>query len=235
MQLSKRLEAIAQMVTPGNRLVDVGCDHGYLPIALTLRQVIPSAIAMDVRPGPLMRAEENIDAYGLNPYIQTRLSDGLEKLEPGEGETLSIAGMGGPLMERILAHNKETSRSFRELILQPQSEIGNFRRFLLKNGFHLTEEDIVFEDGKYYFVLKAVPVEESSEEDYRDIDYHYGRLLLQNKNPILYQFLERELRKNEAIGEQLAENEHVAARARRDELLEERQRILSAMKEYENL
>ena len=66
----------------------------------TLRQVIPSAIAMDVRPGPLARAKENIDAYGLNPYIETRLSDGLEALEPGEGDTLSIAGMGGRVVFR---------------------------------------------------------------------------------------------------------------------------------------
>ena len=116
MQLSKRLEAIASMVTPGNRLVDVGCDHGYLPIALVRRQIIPSAIAMDVRSGPLGRAKENIEAYGLNPYIETRLSDGLEALQPGEGDTLSVAGMGGPLIERILSRNVEVSHSQRSEI-----------------------------------------------------------------------------------------------------------------------
>ncbi len=234
MQLSKRLEAIARMVSPGNRLVDVGCDHGYLPIALTLRQVIPSAIAMDVRPGPLARAKENIDAYGLNPYIETRLSDGLEALEPGEGDTLSIAGMGGPLMERILTKDWEVSKSFRELILQPQSEICHFRKFLLSNGFDLKEEDMVLEDGKYYFILRAVPASRGSWNHYRDIDYHYGRFLLQHKNPVLLQFLERELRKNETISGQLARNANQAAQVRQKELREERQRILSAMREYEN-
>ena len=146
MQLSKRLEAIASMVTPGNRLVDVGCDHGYLPIALVRRQIIPSAIAMDVRSGPLGRAKENIEAYGLNPYIETRLSDGLEALQPGEGDTLSVAGMGGPLIERILSRNVEVSESFQELILQPQSEIGNFRRYLVECGFTVSQEDMVWED-----------------------------------------------------------------------------------------
>ena len=101
MQLSLRLSAIAGLVTRGNRLVDVGCDHGYLPVSLYLDGKIPGAIAMDVRKGPLSRAQEHISQYGLDAYIETRLSDGLEALKPGEGDTLVIAGMGGPLMERI--------------------------------------------------------------------------------------------------------------------------------------
>ena len=94
MQLSKRLSAVAGLVTRGNRLVDVGCDHGYLPVYLYLNHMIPSAIAMDVRPGPLSRAEEHIAQYGLGEYIETRLSDGLAALGTDEGDTLVIAGMG---------------------------------------------------------------------------------------------------------------------------------------------
>ena len=95
--------AIAGMVTGGNRLADVGCDHGYLSIYLVSEKKVPSAIAMDVRPGPLSRARKNISCYGLEDYIETRLSDGLMKLEPGRGRYLVIAGMGGPsLMERMI-------------------------------------------------------------------------------------------------------------------------------------
>ena len=127
MQLSLRLSAIAGLVTRGNRLVDVGCDHGYLPVSLYLDGRIPGAIAMDVRKGPLSRAQEHISQYGLNAYIETRLSDGLEALKPGEGDTLVIAGMGGPLMERILTDGAEVRESFREMILQPQSDILSMR------------------------------------------------------------------------------------------------------------
>ena len=126
MQLSLRLSAIAGLVTRGNRLVDVGCDHGYLPVSLYLDGKIPGAIAMDVRKGPLSRAQEHISQYGLDAYIETRLSDGLEALKPGEGDTLVIAGMGGPLMERILTDGAEVRESFREMILQPQSDIPHF-------------------------------------------------------------------------------------------------------------
>ena len=145
MQLSLRLSAIADLVTEGNRLVDVGCDHGYLPVYLIQQKKIPSAIAMDVRKGPLSRAQEHIRQYGLEEYIQTRLSDGLEGLKAGEGDTLVIAGMGGPLMERILTDGRSVRNSFSELILQPQSDIPHFRRFIQSEGWEITEEKMTEE------------------------------------------------------------------------------------------
>ncbi len=160
MQLSLRLSAVARMVTEGNRLVDVGCDHGYLPVYLVLEKKIPGAIAMDVRKGPLSRAKEHIGEYGLGEYIETRLSDGLKALKEGEGDTLVMAGMGGPLMERILTDGEEVLKGFQELILQPQSDIRHFRRFLLDSGRVIVEEDIVLEDGKFYPMMKAVSAEQ---------------------------------------------------------------------------
>ena len=76
MQLSKRLSAVAEFVTPGGCLVDVGTDHGYVPIALLEQKKISSAIAMDVNRGPLERAREHITQYNMGDYIETRLSDG---------------------------------------------------------------------------------------------------------------------------------------------------------------
>ena len=97
MQLSKRLSAVAEFVTPGGCLVDVGTDHGYVPIALLEQKKISSAIAMDVNRGPLERAREHIAQYQMGDYIETRLSDGLHALRAGEGDSLLIAGMGGGL------------------------------------------------------------------------------------------------------------------------------------------
>ena len=54
MQLSKRLSAVAEFVTPGGCLVDVGTDHGYVPIALLEQKKISSAIAMDVNTGAVL-------------------------------------------------------------------------------------------------------------------------------------------------------------------------------------
>lgn len=234
MQLSKRLSAVASMVTEGNRLVDVGCDHGYLPLYLYLNKKIPSAIAMDVRPGPLSRAREHIAEYGLEKYIETRLSDGLLALSPGEGDTLTIAGMGGPLMERILTAKEEVRESFRELILQPQSDIPHFRRFLGEIGWEIVEEEIVLEDGKFYPMMKAVRGEARTVPG--DMLYTpeeaFGGLLLKKRHPVLKLYLERELRIRNEILEKLKE---AAADDRRKEVEEERRLVLTALEQYESI
>ena len=77
MQLSDRLQAVASMVTENSRLADVGTDHGYIPIYLCEMGKIPSAIAMDVKKGPLLRAKMNIERYHMQEKIRTRLSDGV--------------------------------------------------------------------------------------------------------------------------------------------------------------
>ena len=256
MQLSLRLSAIADLVTEGNRLVDVGCDHGYLPVYLIQQKKIPSAIAMDVRKGPLSRAQEHIRQYGLEEYIQTRLSDGLEGLKAGEGDTLVIAGMGGPLMERILTDGRSVRNSFSELILQPQSDIPHFRRFIQSEGWEITEEKMVEEDGKFYPMMRVVPGENvhsslklnvDSENLHADegaempenpaaytLEEAFGKYLLQEKNQVLYRYLQRESRIRSQILEQLeAAPKAEAVTARILEVKEEAQLIAAALEEYE--
>ena len=101
-KLSKRMKAVSSMVTPGGMLADIGTDHGYVPISLVQRKKVKRAIAMDVNIGPLQRANEHIREFKLEEYIETRLSDGVEKLEVGEVDSILIAGMGGELVIRIL-------------------------------------------------------------------------------------------------------------------------------------
>lgn len=233
MQLSKRLAAIAQMVTEGNRLVDVGCDHGYLPVYLVLNKKIPGAIAMDVRKGPLSRAQEHIRQFGLENYIETRLSDGLEKLLPGEGDTLVIAGMGGPLMERILSAGSSVLGGFSELILQPQSDIPHFRRFVWEKGFVVVEERMILEDGKFYPMMKAVPDNGAAGEPYTPVEEAFGRLLLRERSSVLKQYLERELRIRDEILGRLHSAQGEGSRERAREVEEEKQLILTALGYYE--
>ena len=188
------------MVSPGNRLVDVGTDHGYVPISLCEGKQIPSAIAMDINEGPLLRAKSHIEEAGLTGYIQTRLSDGLAALKAGEGDTVLIAGMGGILMEKILHEGRETLSSVRELILQPQSDIEGVRLWLDRNEWQIVCEDIVMEEGKYYPMMKAV---QGRGRSYTLPEFRYGRADLQQSLPVQEEYLRKQLQAHEKILERL--------------------------------
>ena len=123
MELSKRLYAVAGLVTEGASVADIGTDHGYVPIYLVESGIASKVIALDVNQGPLNRARMHIVGHGLGDRIETRLSDGLARICPGEVDTVIASGMGGPLTIRILQEGKEVADQLNALILQPQSEI----------------------------------------------------------------------------------------------------------------
>lgn len=201
--LSARMQAVADMVTKGNRVCDVGCDHGYISIHLVQSKVSPSVLAMDVNKGPLLRAREHVADAGLEEYITLRLSDGLSAYERGEADTLICAGMGGRLMQRILAQYSSKTRDFKELILQPQSEISFFRGFLRNEGYSIVWEDMILEEDKFYPVIKAVSSKEGSFPYEQEICDRFGPILLQRRHPVLNEFLKREWQNSLKIRERL--------------------------------
>ena len=153
MKLSERLELVLSFVEPGESAADVGTDHGHVPVELVRRAIVKKAVAMDVRKGPLSRATENIALAGLADKIETRLSDGVAKLQPGEADSVVIAGMGGELIIKILENGRHMWDSVKQWVLSPQSEIFKVRRWLFENGFVIRKEDMVLEDGKFYTVM----------------------------------------------------------------------------------
>lgn len=196
MQLSKRLQAVANMVTQGNRVADIGCDHAYTAIYLVNNRISPYVVAMDINQGPLDIARKNIDRYKVTDSISIRRSDGLQKLKPGEADTIVIAGMGGRLMHQIIASQMELVTSAKELVLQPQSEIHFLRKALMDLGYLIIKENMLKEDGKYYVIMKL----RAGSFDKRDEEYqllrpehiYFGRLLLEEKNPILLEYMQYE-------------------------------------------
>ena len=245
--LSKRMQALTDMVTPGTAIADVGCDHGFVSVYLVQKGICPRAIAMDVRSGPLARAEEHIRAYGLTEQIETRLSDGLQQLRPGDATGMLCAGMGGRLMERILTEGRTVARGLEELILQPQSELPEFRRFLMAEGYLLEEENIIYEEGKYYFLMKVHWQGEMTDEvvnravtaswlgEAGEPSLQYGRFLLERRDPVLQQYLERTLADRRQIKErlgQLADGENPRTGERLADLDREIADLAGALERY---
>lgn len=227
-KLSKRLSSVAKLVSGQVRLADVGTDHGYIPIYLTQTGVITHGIAMDVNQGPLIRATEHIKEQNLEAYIDTRRSDGLMALSPGEVDSVVIAGMGGNLMIRILKDGSAVADTLSELILQPQSEVEEVRRFLIQSGWRIVDEDMVEEDGKYYFLMKAVlsTSVEMNAHMATEADYRYGALLIARKHPVLLEYLYREERLCEQIYRSLEKQEMTCAIGQRKTELVERLTVI---------
>ena len=238
MDLSKRLQMVAGLVTKGNVVADVGCDHAYISIYLVENKVAPHTIALDVNQGPLQRATENILAFGYENDITTRLSDGLAKLTPGEADSIVIAGMGGALMIRILSEGEASVRAAKELILQPQSEIERVREYLHKRGYTITKENMCIDEGKFYTVLYVLPQAPwgsyfSKEED--KVFLKYGELLLKERHPILKDFLDKEYNMAQDILLALEKQTSEKSRARILELKEEMALMKEALQYYHNV
>ena len=223
MELSKRLTAVAGLVTEGASVADIGTDHGYIPIYLIEQNLSPKVIAMDINKGPLERARIHIAGYGMSDRIETRLSDGLAAVKPKEVEEMIVAGMGGGLVIHILNEDPAKTRSLKELVLQPQSELAKVRRYLEEHRFRIVAEDMVEEDGKYYPMMKVIPTEQkglyvegvpAAEEE-----LEYGKYLLEKGHPVMGEYLKKELSVNQGVYEKLRVQESERTKERSAEVL----------------
>lgn len=222
---SKRLETIVSMVaqvTRGECVADVGTDHGYVPVTLVEQGIVKKAIAMDVQTGPLDRAEERILRHRLEQKIRLRLSDGLEKLRPGEADTVIISGMGGELILRILKDGKHVwEEDSPKFILSPQSELGAFRHGLEDLGFSVIDEIMLEEKGKFYTVITAVPWSVKGTQMEKEYEYTYGKILIQKKDPVLKGFIEKQMNQLNGILNEIQKHDTYIARMRYEQLRKE--------------
>lgn len=228
--LSKRMRMNAELVPKGAMVADVGCDHGYVSIFLAGERQCKQVIAMDVNPGPLEIARNNIRQAGLGDRIQCRLSDGVTALQPGEVDTLLLAGMGGLLVCRILAQCPKVLERVTTLIIQAQSDLAEVRRKIWQLGFCIREEKFCQDAGKYYVAICAVRGRENIL--YSSEECTYGRLLPMRKDDLYRRYLLREKEKREILCRQLIDCGTEKARSRVHEMQQEIAEILTILRIY---
>ena len=197
--ISKRLELVASFVLQGAILLDVGSDHAYLPIELVERGKIKSAIAGEVVEGPYQSAVKNVEAHGLNEKIQVRLANGLAAFEEADQvSVITIAGMGGRLIARILEEGLDKLGNVERLILQPNNREDDLRIWLQDNGFQIVAESILEEAGKFYEIL----VVEAGQMKLSARDVRFGPFLSKEVSPVFVQKWQKEATKLEfALGQ----------------------------------
>ncbi|MDF2937197.1 MAG: tRNA ((1))-methyltransferase [Paenibacillaceae bacterium] len=248
-QLSKRLAAIAAQVKLGSRLADIGSDHALLPAHLALSGKIARGIAGELNKGPLEAAKRQIAAAGLGSVVEARLGNGLDVLEPGEADTVTIAGMGGALIAEILEAGRVKGKlgGVRHLILQPNVGEQMVRSWLRRNGWLLVGEEILEEDGKIYEILSAYPAAEAEggaaaeAELYRERELAgfgavseadwlvFGPYLLKRAEPAFVEKWRRESAKLERVAQSMESSELEESRQKRLKVLEEMKRLKELM------
>lgn len=154
-RLDSRLSLCAEYVRSGAKVADIGTDHAYLPVYLVKSGIAKSAIAADINPGPLKSGTDTINRFGLSDKIQTRLSNGLEKIFPSECDDIVIAGMGGELICSIINKAAWLKCNAKRLILQPMTRPEILRSFLYTNGFEILAERAVACDRRLYTVMSV--------------------------------------------------------------------------------
>lgn len=137
-------------------------------------------------------------------------------------DVIVISGMGGQLITEILSllptngavcteemkqallfAARDYLSGVHRLILSPQSEPECVRAFLWeKLGFHIEEENMLYDEGKYYLILTAVPGREER-YDPKDrqsaVHLRYGFRLFEKRDPVFHHYLEEEQRKRNSI------------------------------------
>lgn len=236
-KLSNRLRLLLEQIPQGSVIADIGSDHALLPLAAVQTGRASGAVAGEVNPGPFRAAQKAVQDAGLTGKISVRRGDGLEVIRPGEAGCITIAGMGGALIASILQRGLEEGKlaGVTRLLLQPNVGEEILRRWLLENGWVLTAEALLEEDGKRYEVLTAEPEDESTgrisarlyeeaAEAGGDKAYSMETLLLmgpwliRERGPVFAAKWEDEILKLERILKSLSRSEQEAAEDKRSEL-----------------
>lgn len=230
MELSKRLKWIVEKLNKTEVIMDIGTDHGYIPIYLIKNNIAQKVIASDINKEPLNKAKINASLDGVLDKIDLRLGGGLSPLKDKEANSVIIAGMGGNLIRDILENDLNKVKNLDYLILQPAQNPEVLRKYLYKNDYEILDEDICLDENQYYEIFK-VRYKAGDYISLEDIFYEISPMMLNKKLPLLKSYIESKIEKNEKVMDFIKDNtEH--AIARKNELKEKNKRLERLLKNF---
>lgn len=215
-KLSQRLQAIADLVPAGAKVADIGTDHGFLPCYLAQSGKAELVIACDVNAQPLALAQRNITDYNVGDKVSTRLGNGLAVLNPGEVDTVTIAGMGGALMIDILDASPMVVDRLKRIVLQPNVGAEAVRIWAEKNRWQIVAEDLIRENDIFSVII--VLEQGRSDRFMSAVELYLGPKLLAEHHPMLGLYISEEWEKTQHILEQLAKSDSEESRKKEKQL-----------------
>ena len=191
LKISNRLKTIGDLVSNNQKVIDVGCDHAFLSIYLTLNKNC-HVIATDINKLPLEEAKKNIKNFNLQNKIKLVLSDGLKNINE-DFDTLIISGMGANTIINIINNDMDKVKKAKQIIIQSNKDLYNIRKYFLKNYFKITNEVTLYENGKYYTIIvfenssELITLNEN-ELYFGEYKYRNNKMFIQYKNYLLKKY-----------------------------------------------
>ena len=227
-KLSNRLKKIAELVDFGATVIDVGTDHGYVPNFLCEKKISRDIIATDISKNSLEKSIELTKKMGNEKFIRNILANGIVK---ENRDNIIIAGLGGIQIAEIIFNSIEISRSAKKLILQPMQKTNILRRELNNMGFEIIDEEIIFEDDRYFEIIIAKFNGKKKSLD--ELDFYFSKSLINKKDKVYLAYLsERKVELEKILNKINKDNKRSIKR--RDELINLLKRTEEAIDEISN-
>ncbi|MEW9097243.1 MAG: class I SAM-dependent methyltransferase [Clostridiaceae bacterium] len=215
MDISMRLKTMANMVDKCCCCADIGTDHGYIPIYLIKKGLCDKAIASDINKGPCDKAKRNIKREELEDKIECRIGGGFTTIEVGEANVAIIAGMGGNLIRDIIEEKIEVFKNLDYAIVQPVQNPEVLREYIYSKGYTIIEEELCFEEGIYYEIIKIQYDNKIKKVD--SIFYEVSQYLIENNHPLIKDFILYKINKYNKVLSYIKEDTE-GAKIKKDEI-----------------
>lgn len=227
-KLSNRLKKIAELVDFGATVIDVGTDHGYVPNFLCEKKISRDIIATDISKNSLEKSIELTKKMGNEKFIRNILANGIVK---ENRDNIIIAGLGGIQIAEIILNSIEISKSAKKLILQPMQKTNILRRELNIMGFEIIDEEIIFEDDRYFEIIIAKFNGKKKSLD--ELDFYFSKSLINKKDKVYLAYLsERKVELEKILNKINKDNKRSIKR--RDDLINLLKRTEEAIDEISN-
>lgn len=200
----RRLEEIINLVEDNSIVADIGTDHGIVPYELIKSNKAKKVIASDISEKSLDKLREKLDYLDEPEKIILNVSDGLNNLNEYQVDTIIISGMGGNLIVDILNKNIDVAKSANCLILGANNSLSVLRKFLHDNSFEIIEEVDLFENDKYYQIIKVKVGKQLFLNEY---EYEFGKFLIDNKSENLKQYIKQQVYNKKTILSNISEKD----------------------------
>ena len=227
-KLSNRLKKIAELVDFGATVIDVGTDHGYVPNFLCEKKISRDIIATDISKNSLEKSIELTKKMGNEKFIRNILANGIVK---ENRDNIIIAGLGGIQISEIILNSIEISKSAKKLILQPMQKTNILRRELNNMGFEIIDEEIIFEDDRYFEII--IVKFNGKKKSLDELDFYFSNILINKKDKVYLSYLsERKFELEKILNKINKDNKR--SNKRRDELINLLKRTEDAIDEISN-